>query len=88
MLAGDFHWTPGFINVTPTLTDLFFYDAASGHEEMYRSDLLPDGTNSTILVPTTVTSDSLPQNASSVVAGNLEDLEIPISLSMKGALAD
>ena len=37
VVAGEFHWTPGFILSVPTLTDLFFYDSTSGHGEMYRS---------------------------------------------------
>jgi hypothetical protein len=39
VLSGEFHWTPGFITEVPTLSDLFFYDAASGHGELYRCDM-------------------------------------------------
>lgn len=70
VVAGDFHWTPGFIDAVPTLTDLFFYDAASGRGEMYRCDISPDTGQSNIVVTAAVTSDSLPLQATSVVGGN------------------
>ena len=69
VLAGDFHWTPGFIDVAPTLTDVFCYDATTGHSEMYRCGLASDGATS-ILVTSPAASDSLPRGATSVIAGN------------------
>lgn len=66
LVAGDFHWTPGFIDSVPTLTDLFFYDAVSGRGDMYRCVDQPDP--SVLLLA--ASSDSLPTNAASVVAGN------------------
>ena len=74
VLAGDFHWTPGFIDAVPTLTDVFCYDAATGHGEMYRCGLAADGVNSTLVTPAAAASDSLPVGATSVIAGNFGGL--------------
>lgn len=74
VLAGDFHWTPGFIDAVPTLTDVFCYDAATGHGEMYRCGLAADGVNSTLVTPAAAARDSLPVGATSVIAGNFGGL--------------
>ena len=74
VLAGDFHWTPGFISEVPSLTDLFFYDAETGHGEMYRCGFLPNSAPSIVIAPAAATSDSLPQHATAVVAGNFGGL--------------
>jgi len=74
ILAADFHWTPGPIGSVPTLSDLFFYNAATGHGEMYRCGMIDDE-NSIILSDTpAATSDSLPLQATRVVAGNFGGL--------------
>ena len=74
ILAGDFHWTPGFIDRVPTLTDLFFYNAGTGQGEMYRCGMIDDQ-NSIILSDTpAASSDSLPLQATRVVAGNFGGL--------------
>src|SRR6266545_3852457 len=70
VVAGEFHWTPGYIDVVPTLSDLFFYNAATGHGEMYRCDKPAGTTDSSIVVPPAATSDTLPRHVTSVVAGN------------------
>jgi hypothetical protein len=73
IVAGDFHWTPASIDSTPTLTDLFFYNAANGHGEMYRCDVV--GENSIILSDAaTASSESLPLQATHVIAGNFGGL--------------
>src|SRR5262249_10831837 len=70
VVAGEFHWTPGFILSVPTLTDLFFYDSTSGHGEMYRCGLIQDAPGSSIVLEKAAASDSRPRHATSVVAGN------------------
>ncbi len=70
VLAADFHWTPGYIDEVPTLTDLFCYDSTTGHGEMFRSGLNPDGSSVLITAGPAAASDSLPQGAASVAAGN------------------
>ena len=70
VVAGDFHWTPGYAISTPTLTDVFCYDAAAGHGEMFRCDLTADNGPSVLVTPAAAASDSLPVAATSVIAGN------------------
>ncbi len=84
VLAGDFLWTPGYITESPTLTDLFCYDSEHGHGEMYRCALVeqetgkldpadPSVARDSQIVPfpsPAAKSDSLPKQATSVVAGN------------------
>ncbi len=66
VLGGDFHWTPGFISEVPTLTDLFFYNAATGSALMYRCADSPDPG---VLI-LAASSNGLPTQAAAVVAGN------------------
>jgi hypothetical protein len=73
VVAGDFHWTPGYIDQVPTLSDLFFYDGA-GHGEMYRCEKPRDAVDSSIALTRAAASDSLPRHATSVVAGNFGGL--------------
>jgi N,N-dimethylformamidase beta subunit-like, C-terminal len=70
VVAGDFHWTPGYIDAVPTLTDLFFYDAVTGHGEMYRCDKSQGAGGSSIVLISAAMSDGLPRHVTSVVAGN------------------
>ncbi len=73
VLAGEFHWTPGYIDQVPTLTDLFFYDAVTGRGEMYRSDFSSRDRGPQIgsIVPRAcATSESLPRGIASVAAGS------------------
>jgi hypothetical protein len=77
VLAADFHWTPFYITTTPTLTDLFFYNAASGHGEMYRCDVQTPGdpnSPSNIVLAVCASSDNLPRGATSVGTGNFGGL--------------
>ena len=77
VLAADFHWTPWYITSTPTLTDLCFYDAVAGHGEMYRCDVQTPGdpnSPSNIVLTVAATSDTLPRQATCVVAGNFGGL--------------
>jgi hypothetical protein len=69
VLAGEFHWTPGYIDRVPTLSDVFLYDAVAGHGEMYRSNEPTGDDSALVLVPCAV-SDALPRHVTSVVAGN------------------
>jgi hypothetical protein len=66
VIAGDFHWTPGYITQVKTLTDLFFYDAVTGSGVMYRCTASPPPN----VFVTVAGSDGLPINATSVIAGN------------------
>jgi hypothetical protein len=72
VVAADFHWTPGFAISTHTLTDVFCYDATTGHGEMYHCDLngTDDLPSSALVVPPFTQSDELPKGATTVVAGN------------------
>jgi hypothetical protein len=70
VLAGEFHWTPGYIDAVPTLSDLFFYDAVTGHGEMYRSDKPAGDADSSVVLAPSATNDSLPRHITSVVTGN------------------
>ena len=70
VLAGEFHWTPGYIDAVPTLSDLFFYDAVTGHGEMYRFHNPAGDDDSSVVLAPSATSDSLPRHITSVVTGN------------------
>lgn len=67
VLGGDFHWTPGFILSTPTLTDLFFYDGQSGYGEMHHLHFEPPA--SSLVLSKIASKQELPRFAS-VVAGS------------------
>jgi hypothetical protein len=72
VLAGEFYGTPDYIETTPSLTDLFFYDAASGLGLMFRTagpkeSLIQEGFGP--LVPTAVV-ENLPRNATHLATGN------------------
>ena len=64
VLAGDFHWTPGYIYTEPILTDLFLFDGINHRGEMYRCD------DSGIVLTPSASSDSLPLQPTCVVPGN------------------
>jgi len=64
VLAGDFHWTPGYILSTPVLTDLFLFDGINHRGEMYRCN------ESGIVMTLSASSDNLPLQPTCVVAGN------------------
>jgi hypothetical protein len=74
VLAGEFHWTPGYIDVVPTLHDLFFYDAVAGYGEMYRSDHPAGEARSRVVLDRAAASDALPRHVTGVVAGNFGGL--------------
>jgi hypothetical protein len=63
IVAGDFFWTPGYINSTPVFSDLFFYEASTGWGELYRFD-------ETGLIPYATASGTLIISATNVIAGN------------------
>jgi len=71
VVAGDFHWTPGFIESVPSLTDLFFYDgnATPGCGEMYRCV-----TDTGVVLASAATNADLPARATTIVAGNFGGL--------------
>jgi hypothetical protein len=73
VLAGDFHETPGFIGSTPSLTDVFFYDAVRGLGLMFRSAAPDDPLVREfggLLVGPTAVAQNLPRNATCVATGN------------------
>ena len=71
VLAGEFHWTPGYIDTVPTLSDLFFYDARSGRGEMYRSDRTGGGG---VVFEKAASADTMPRSSTSVITGNFGGL--------------
>jgi hypothetical protein len=69
IVAADFFATPGYIDSTPIFSDVFFYEAPTGHGEMYRFDL-DDATQDGRLVPYPTASGTLMTDATNVIAGN------------------
>jgi hypothetical protein len=68
LVAGEFQWTPMDIAVSPTLTDLYCYDATTGSGELFR--LGSTAEDPTWQLVQTLASTDLPRGATSVVAGN------------------